>query len=207
VVDDISSEGFKFYGRFPEQARAGTNVTGELYLPTGKLRFKAEVRGLIRADGPEHHVKALGCSFKWERETDRDDLNVFLYGSNLQWRLNHLGEQARTPFDWIAERLGRREHQQQPQTERWAVALIGSAATPSTASEVSLISVPGKDIAQRTLISSRRVPVEEELRVDVITRAGTQTLEGPCDFVETITSGATSLYVYRFQIRTPKAGG
>lgn len=207
VVDDISSEGFKFYGRFPEQARAGTQIAGQLYLPTGKLPFKAEVRGLIRADTAEHHVKAIGCSFKWERETDRDDLNVFLYGSNLQWRLNRLREQARTPFDWIAEQLGRRERQQQPETERWAVALIGSAATPSTASQVSLISVPGKDIAQRTLISSRRVLTEKELRVDVVTRAGTQTLEGPCDFVETIASGGTPLYVYRFQIRTPKAGG
>jgi hypothetical protein len=67
--------------------------------------------------------------------------------------------------------------------------------------------VPGKDIAQRTLISFSRVLVEEELHVAVITRAGTHTLEGPCDFVETITSGGTPLYVYSFQARSPKAGG
>ena len=152
-------------------------------------------------------MKAIGCSFDWERETDRDHLNMFLYGSDLQWRLNHLGEQARTPFDWIAERLGRRERQQEPQTERWAAALIGSESTPFNGSQESLISVPGKNMAQRTLISFRRILVAEELRVAVFTRAGTQTLEGPCDFVETIMSGATPLYLYRFQIRSPKAGG
>jgi len=71
----------------------------------------------------------------------------------------------------------------------------------------SAISVGGKDVARRTLISLRRILVAEELRVAVFTRTGTQTLEGSCDFVETIASGATLLYVYRFQTRSPKAGG
>jgi hypothetical protein len=70
----------------------------------------------------------------------------------------------------------------------------------------SLISVPGRTW-QRTLVSFRRILVAEELRVAVFTRAGTQTLEGPCDFVETIMSGATPLHLYRFQTRSPKAGG
>jgi len=206
VLDDISSQGFKFYGRFPRGVQTGTHLAGELYLPSGKLPFRADVRALIQADNADNHVKALGCSFEWKRETDRDELSVFLYGSDLQWRLNQLGEQGRTPLDRIAELVGRRERHEQAQAVRWAAALTGPAGTPSDALQVSLISVPREDVEQRTLISFQRVGTDQELRVDVITRAGTQTLEGSCDFVETLTSSGMPLHVYRFHARSPKAG-
>ena len=53
VLDDISSHGFKFYGRFPAAAAAvGAHVRGEIRLPSGTLPCRAEVRSLIHADSP-----------------------------------------------------------------------------------------------------------------------------------------------------------
>jgi hypothetical protein len=206
VLDDISSQGFKFYGRFPRGVQTGTHLAGELYLPSGTLPFRADVRALIQADNADHHVKAIGCSFEWKRETDRDELSVFLYGSDLQWRLNQLGERGRTPLDRMAELAGRRARHEQAQAVRWAAALTGPAGAPSDALQVSLISVPHEDIVQRTLVSFQRVNTDQELRVDVITRAGTRTLEGPCDFVETLTTSGMPLHIYRFHVGRVKAG-
>ena len=206
VLDDISSQGFKFYGRFPREVQVGTHLAGELYLPSGKLPFRADVRALIQSDSADRHVKAIGCSFEWTREIDRDELTVFLYGSDLQWRLNQLAEQGRTPLDRMAELAGRRARPEEAQAVRWAPALTGPAGTPPDALQMSLISVPRKSLEQRTLISFQRVSTDRELRVDVITRAGTQTLEGSSDFVETFTSSGMPLHVYRFHVRRLKAG-
>jgi cellulose synthase (UDP-forming) len=206
VLDNLSSQGFKFYGRFPREIQTGARLAGELYLPSGKLPFTGDVRSLIHSERPEDHLKAIGCSFEWKRETDRDRLSAFLYGSDLQWRLNQFVEQGRTPIDRMAELTGRRERPGRPETVRWAAALISPAGMPPDVSQVALISVPRVHVDQRTLVSFQRVSTDQEQRVDIITRAGTRVFEGQCDFVETLSGGGMPLHVYRFHVRRLKAG-
>src|SRR5207248_10691108 len=105
---------------FPPTTAVGSQVRGEIYLPSGKLPFKADVRVLIHSDAsPASHIKALGCSFQWEVEADRDELEAFLYGSNLQWRMNQLGEQMRTPLEWMSAESHWRRRQPRAKPERW----------------------------------------------------------------------------------------
>jgi cellulose synthase (UDP-forming) len=206
VLDNISSQGFKFYGRFPREVQAGAHLAGELYLPSGKLPFRGDVRSLILSERPEDHVKAIGCSFEWKRETDRDRLNAFLYGSDLQWRLNQFVEQGRTPIDRMAELAGRRTRPGRADTVRWAAALTGPAGMPPDVSQVTLISVPRAHVDRRTLVSFQRISTDQEQRVDIITRAGTRIFEGQCDFVETLSGGGMPLHIYSFHVRRLKAG-
>jgi hypothetical protein len=91
--------------------------------------------------------------------------------------------------------------------ERWASALIRPLATSSAGPQVSLVSVPREETAQRTLITFRPVPVDEELRLVVSTRTGAQTLEGSSELVETITSANTALYAYDFHIHNSRQTG
>jgi cellulose synthase (UDP-forming) len=208
VLDDVSSHGFKFYGRFPtEAAVVGAPVQGEIHLPSGKLRCRAEVRSLIHAGGPQTYVKALGCRFQWDEESGRDALELFLYGSNLQWRMNQLGEQMRTPLEWLAGKPSRRGRRLGDGADRWASALSRPAAAAAGTPQISLVSIPAAGAHDRMLVSVSRLDDTSRLRLDVVTRSGVQTLEGPAYFLDSVAAPGATLHFYRFetaeQRRTP----
>ncbi len=201
VLDDISSHGFKFYGRFPAAAAAvGAHVRGEIRLPSGPLPCRAEVRSLIHADSPAGHVKALGCRFQWDGSIERDRLDVFLYGSNLQWRMNRLGEQMRTPLEWLAGDERWRRRRSRRGFEHWAS--IVSSSMRSTLSErgIGLVSVPSNAAHTRTLVSYHRFADVAPLQVDVVTRSGLYSLQGPAYFVDSVDAAGTLLHFYRFEV-------
>jgi cellulose synthase/poly-beta-1,6-N-acetylglucosamine synthase-like glycosyltransferase len=202
VLDDVSSHGFKFYGRFPGNAAVvGARVHGEINLPSSKLQIQAEVRSLIHAGSPGHHVKALGCRFRWDQESDRDELEGFLYGSNLQWRMNRLGERMRTPLEWMTGGAGWRKREPHGGLDHWAAVLSRSTAAAYSAPAVGLVSVPMSPSGDRTLVSYRRLADAAPLRLDVLTRSGMHTLEGPAYFLDTVSNAGTLLHFYRFEAR------
>lgn len=102
TVDNVSSSGCRIYGSFPASIKQGSGIEGMLVLPAGSLPFKGKVTAVIKAVNPEEeYVKAAGCCFEWENPKQRDTLDLFLYGSDLQWQLNHLSEKVITPLDWL----------------------------------------------------------------------------------------------------------
>jgi cellulose synthase (UDP-forming) len=202
VLDDVSSHGFKFYGRFPGNAAVvGTRLHGEILLPSGKLQCRAEVRSLIHATSPGSHIKSLGCRFHWDREADCDALDAFLYGSNLQWRMNQLGEQMRTPLGWMAGKARWRRRLSRGGLERWASVVSRSAASAHARPEVGVVSIPGTASRDRTLVSYGRLADADALRLDVVTRSGVHTLEGPAYFLDSVSAAGTLLHFYRFETR------
>jgi hypothetical protein len=50
-------------------------------------------------------------------------------------------------------------------------------------------------------VSFRKLSVDKDLTVFVTTRAGTQTLRGDAEPLDTMVSSGTPLYVYRFEGR------
>jgi cellulose synthase (UDP-forming) len=205
VLDDVSPSGFKFYGRFPASTAIGTQVRGEIYLPSDKMPVKAQVRALIQSDpSPASHVKALGCTFEWEKETDRDQLEAYLYGSNLQWSMNHFGEQMRTPLEWMSGENTWRKRERRPKPEHWASVLSRSTASLFATPDVGLVSVPVNPSGDRTLVSYRRLADVAPLHLDVVTRSGVHTLEGPAYFIGTLSTATSPLHLYRFETRDRK---
>lgn len=202
VLDDVSPLGFKFYGRFPAQTAIGTRIRGELYLPAGRVPVMAEVRARVRSDpSPASHTKALGCSFQWRHDAHKEALEAYLFGSNLQWRMNELGEQTRTPLEWMSGELAWRKRGRNSRPERWACVLSRLQEERGSTPEVGLVSVPLKGSGGRTLVSYRELPDAASLRLDVITRAGVHTLIGPAYFVDTIATAGRPLHLYRFETR------
>lgn len=121
---------------------------------------------------------------------------MFLYGSNLQWRMNQLSEQMRTPLAWMAGEARRRRRRSRGDFDRWASALSRSTA-PATVREIGLLSVPAVGSRDRTLVSYRRL-ADAPLRLDVITRSGIHALEGAATFVDSVPTAGTLLHFYRF---------
>jgi hypothetical protein len=201
----VSGHGFKFYGRFPAITHIGSLVQGEIYLPSGKVQVKANVRALVHSDAsPASHVKALGCEFQWESTTERDELEGFLYGSNLQWRMNQFGEQMRTPLEWMSGELRWRRRSRKARTEHWASALSRSTGTLFATPDLGLVSVPVAPSTHRTLVSYRRFTDKAPLHLDVITRSGMHTLEGPAYFVDSIATASAPMHLYRFEAQEQK---
>ena len=87
TIDNISISGCCIYAPLPYSIRKSRLIRGEIYLPSGPLPFKARIMSEIKghADNLEF-VKAVGCSFIWDIVEHRDALELFLYGTDLQWK-------------------------------------------------------------------------------------------------------------------------
>ncbi|AOY00962.1 glycosyltransferase [Jeongeupia sp. USM3] len=143
TIDDISSSGFRLYAQLPDEVRNGTEVDGELYLPSGTLPIRANIAATIRAPsqrpGEPGYIKAIGCVFDWKSAAERDRLDLFLYGSDLQWQVQSLTERSRTPLQFLgdvfrgrrANHVGRRQ---------WTTVLYNDGQGTSVGKKVGLLS-------------------------------------------------------------------
>ena len=121
TVDNISSSGCKFYGAMPETLETGSELEGIIMLPSGELPFNGRVAAKITAtleDGSEY-IKGIGCQFIWRTPHQQDQLDLFLYGSGLQWRLHDLSEQSLTPLQWILKIFRKQKIMQSVHPEFW----------------------------------------------------------------------------------------
>jgi cellulose synthase (UDP-forming) len=164
TVDDISSSGCRIYGRFPDSLAVGETISGNIALPHGPLPFTAHVAALIPG-GPDYarFTKAVGVAFEWADNALRDELDVFLYGSDLQWQMHALNERTRTPSETVADLLGRRHPQRLP-LDNWSAVELGG-------DQPGLLSLgaPGKP---RLLASFGRILATRSLIVREHTRTG-----------------------------------
>jgi hypothetical protein len=197
VLDDVSGDGFKYYGQFPADIGVGSVITGEIVLPGSRVRFRAEVRALFGSER-DGDARALGCEFRWAGLPGRDELLAFLYGSDLQWKLNRFADRSLTPLDRVRRWMRPRADEAIEERPRWASAIVRSRGGAGE-TRVGVIAVqPGVE-APRTLIAFRRIGVKEDLTVYVTTRAGTQVLQGTAALFDAMLASGTPLYLYRFQ--------
>lgn len=198
VLDDVSGHGFRYYGLFPAQIGVGDMVSGEVILPEARVRFRARVRARLGA-GADNEARSLGCEFDWEKPGDGDELLAFLYGSDLQWKLNRIAEKTRTPLERFVRWVRRVPADARDMRTQWAPVLIRASAAEEPGPGV--ISVQTMLSTSRTLVSFRQLSSAKDLTIFVTTRAGTQTLRGDAEPFDTMVSSGTPLYVYRFEGR------
>ncbi len=86
----------------------GDKIEGQLWLPGSCLPFEATIRRVITSHARGcHHATAYGLEFNWQDQAQRDQLDRFLYGSELQWHVQELQETNRTPLQWLGSILSR----------------------------------------------------------------------------------------------------
>jgi len=151
TVDDISSSGCRLYGPFPDQLGPGDRISGTLSLPGGPLDFQAHVAVLFPG-GPDNarYTKAIGLAFDWHDATSRDHLDLFLYGSNLQWQLKARTERVRTPTEVLRQMLTNKPEDEWD-IETWAALALDHGRNPD---ETALIS-RGRDAHSRRMVLSQ----------------------------------------------------
>lgn len=169
TVDDISSSGCRLYGRFPERIGVGDTITGHLLMPGDTLPFTATVAALIPGEAQgERYTKAIGLAFQWPDGKARDRLDLFLYGSDLQWQLHGLNDRVSTPTEIVKQRLAG-QHADHQHMESWAAVHM---PRDESAAEPGLLSRPHGDEHSRILTSFRRIDGEDVLTIHEFTRRG-----------------------------------
>jgi PilZ domain len=106
TVDNISSAGLRLHAHLRDDRIPGDSIQGQLWLPGSCLPFDATVKRVITShSGGCHHATAYGVEFNWQDPLQRDQLDRFLYGSELQWQVQELQETNRTPLQWLGSYL------------------------------------------------------------------------------------------------------
>ncbi len=114
LVEDISADGCSFITEKPIAARR--RVNGEIFLPSGRMPFAATIgrhfdtTSASQKSGiaPQESDKRIsrqkleyGLAFQWKSTDDAIQLENFLYGSDIQWRILDLQEGVTTPVAWV----------------------------------------------------------------------------------------------------------
>ncbi|MBV8939847.1 MAG: glycosyltransferase, partial [Alphaproteobacteria bacterium] len=102
AVEDISSAGMRLVaergcGVVPEQV-----ITGQLHLPGEIIPFRVIARAVMHS-ATQKHLISIGCQFTWPDHASRQRLELFLYGSDLEWQVHHLSERMPTLIERILQ--------------------------------------------------------------------------------------------------------
>jgi hypothetical protein len=199
LVTDVSPAGCRLSGPELQALRVGDVLRGRLILPGGEVRVQATVKSSENAGAAVSGVaRSVGCEFIWSSAEDRTNLELFLYGSDLQWRFNGLKERVATPLEWFANRL------KQPMgsvsyrlSQHWIPLLYGiSPATGRTG--VGYLSPPDAAGAERRLISLEEFPNGARVAAEELTPEGLHRVDGQLFRIDASDMPIAPMQVYRW---------
>ncbi len=170
-------------------------IRGELLLPAGPVPVVATVRSLNAADGQEAFA---GCEFRWPSSRARNQLEVFLFGSDLQWQLNGLTDRLPPMLERIAERLqGCKPALPHGMVDQaWAPVLF-RRDDHQEGSGIGFISRIDPTTGMRTMVSLGLLPQDGPLCAQEVTAAGPRHVAGRVAGQTVLETHASPVYLYR----------
>jgi cellulose synthase (UDP-forming) len=198
LATDISPIGCRFVGAAAGSALVGAEIQGELLLPTGDLPVRAIVRAkLADSEAGGESSFALGCEFRWGLSDERNQLELFLFGSDLQWRLNGLEDRARPPIEWLHDELrGVRQERPGFSKMRWSPLLYRRVNTTHEVG-VGFISAADTVNGTRTVASLGSLPDNGQLYAEEVTPAGPRGVVGRVADEQVLETHAAPIYLYK----------
>ncbi|MEO7386384.1 MAG: glycosyltransferase family 2 protein, partial [Gammaproteobacteria bacterium] len=197
LASDISPTGFRLLGTPVTNARAGDEIRGELLLPSGRLPVLAIVRDLGRpTSGEGSNAQAIGCEFRWDSRENRNQLELFLFGSDLQWRLNGLTDRIQTPIERLLGIFEGKVRPSVPPAQHWSPLLYPGASGQSQPG-LGFISAADPVTSSRTVIALRALPRNTRLHAQEVTAAGALDVAGSVADEQILESNTAPLYLYK----------
>ncbi|HET7202576.1 MAG TPA: PilZ domain-containing protein, partial [Steroidobacteraceae bacterium] len=197
---DISPLGCRIVGVPAGGATVGQELRGELLLPTGPLPVVATIRAVSNpaADSCAGAEPAIGCEFRWGVSDERNQLEMFLFGSDLQWQLNGFSDRIRTPIERVRAWFGAGPAEE----SRW---LAGQTWSPvlykrvnsEQGSGVGFISRGDPKSGVRTMVSLGVLPRNGRLYAEEVTAAGPRGVVGRVQQEAVLETHAAPIYLYR----------
>ncbi|MDE2573491.1 MAG: glycosyltransferase, partial [bacterium] len=192
TMDDVSSSGFRLYSRSVKELQSVDQFRGLLFLPSGEIEFTARAvpgTGEGRARG-----RTVGCEFIWDSREARDRLNVFLYGSDLQWRIHSLRDQVATPNELLMT-LVKPQQSARGGTEHWAPAMYHSAGAGGSRKLVGLVSTNVSGVKRLLLFDE--LAENTEIQLSAFGKYRFDRLRARVDRPRVLESNVNPLYLYQ----------
>jgi cellulose synthase (UDP-forming) len=198
LATDLSPLGCRIVGEPLGYARRGDELQGELLLPTGPLAVVASVRAITEPRSKDPAQPALACEFRWGLSEERNQLETFLYGSDLQWQLNGLTDRAPTLLERIAAWLGAsaRVETRRLAGQTWSPVLY-KRVNSEQGNGVGFISRSDPKTGVRTIVSLGVLPRSGRLYAEEVTAAGPRGVVGRVEDEQVLETHAAPIYLYR----------
>ena len=200
LATDISPHGCRVVGVPAAASRVGQELRGELLLPTGPLSVIASVRAVTdqESDKSTDAGPALGCEFRWGVSDERNQLEMFLFGSDLQWQLNGLSDRIRTPIERVRGWFGAGP----PLESSWLAGqtwspLLYKRVNSEPGSGVGFISRSGPKSGVRTMVSLGVLPRDGRLYAEEVTATGPRGVVGRVQQEAVLETHAAPIYLYK----------
>lgn len=197
LVTDVSPAGCKLSGPDVHELRYGEVVRGALILPDAEVRVQAVVRSRTAASG-QATGNSVGCEFVWNTPEDQAQLEILLYGSDLQWQFNGLREKARTPMERATGFFKRANHRSPDiASESWAPLLLSSSHVGSS-QRVAYISPPDGRSGQRRLAALDSHPDGTTISGMEVTATGARPINGRLSAFDLAEFATSPVHLYRW---------
>ena len=198
LVTDISPAGCRLSGGLPLRGQqTGDVIRGSLVLPTGEFKVQAIVRTRLGSAGEAtNDVGLVGCEFLWNSPNDQAELELFLYGSDLQLRFNGLSERVPTPLEKLTSLFSKQPSSQAVTTQDWAP-LLYPKPTDSSRTGVGYLSPPNQ-IGERRLVSLDAFPDGAQVSAEEMTPSGSRNIAGRLSPDDATVLPFTSMHIYRW---------
>ena len=191
LVTDISPNGCRLIGPGVMNQRVGDHIRGALVLPGGKVRVQATVRSLVPGS------KGVGCEFVWRDQADQAKLELFLYGSDLQWRFNGLSEISPPPIERLLSVFHRTRRRQTLTPQHW-VPLLYRGPAKSATNGVAYLSQAENDKGGRHLIALQDFPEGSHFEGQEVTAGGLRDIGGHLFADNEWNAQFSPMHVYRW---------
>lgn len=198
LATDISPLGCRVVGAISSSAEQAQEIRGELLLPTGPLPVVAIVRALIPPGKDQSAEPALGCEFRWGVSDERNRLEMFLFGSDLQWQLNGLGDRIRPPLERVAAMFSGavQDSSRRLVGQNWSPVLY-KRVNSKLDSGVGFISRSDPRTGDRTMVSLGVLPSNGRLYAEEVTASGPRGVVGRVQDEAVLETHAAPIYLYK----------
>lgn len=171
TVDNISASGCRIYGDI-KKAFNDNRIRGNLILPLESIAVEGQVITHSNTNiQDKQYVPAYGVHFEFKDESQRNEVERFLFGSSLQYQVLGLREQGSTPLEKISNLLSSINKKPGRGHITWSTALSHSASSGDNDKVILLSEFRNANIS-REIISFERLPEKEILRLNIFRRTG-----------------------------------
>lgn len=199
LATDISPHGFRLQGSFAETLLPETELRCQLWLPHEVVPLTATVRTVQGQQGGKRPTApSAGCAITHVSPEDRNVLELFLFGSDLQWQLNGLSDRMHTPLERLRERVaGRPVPAAARAAQHWHPLLLQRSPVNGVP-DIGFISADTQRRSKRTVaLFGGRSSAENDLQADELTPTGIHPVLGRLGAAELVDTDAAPIHVYR----------
>lgn len=212
LVEDISSDGCRLISETPIEE--GRKVSGEIFLPGERIRIKARVQrhaapvdqkrypSAAQTPRPSRKKLQYGLAFEWDSPNDEIQLENFLYGSDMQWRILDLREAVTTPVAWLVSHLTRdRKGLARLSPKEWLPVIYHRTGAGSRTDSFAVLSRGDWGRESARLVVFEALPERTRLEICIFGRMPENKLFGEVSAVHRLEAATAAIYTAELTFR------